>query len=100
VSLHYNNYAKLKDIDQRLINPDRSNDSKHAFDRTKVFGHGKAAYCLSKLREKIGDKPFDDAVKEYLSKCRECSGGYQDFKKFLAGYRDRISEFEKLHQVL
>lgn len=59
-------YAHLTDIDQRLVNPNKAGDKKYPFDRKKVFAHGKSAYFLARVREKIGVVLFDAAVREYI----------------------------------
>ena len=93
-------YSKLKDIDQRLISPNTTEDKKYPFDRKKVFAHGKSASYLKKVREKIGEKLFDGAVNEYLKKCGNCTGGYDDFKKFFGkSVQLEITALEKEHLV-
>jgi hypothetical protein len=95
-----NNISKLKDIDQRLINPDKSSDAKYKFDRKKVFAHGKAAYFLGDLRMKVGKEKFDKAVSNYLRECGNCESGYADFKKFLGSDASIATDLEKKHQIL
>jgi len=92
------NYANIPNIDQRLVNPNKAEDKKYTFDRKKVFAHGKAAFYLDKVREKVGVEHFDNAVLEYLKKCGQCEGGYEDFKKYL-GNSSTVAELEKLYGV-
>lgn len=91
-------YATIPNLDQRLVNPDKTEDKKYPFDRKKVFAHGKAAFYLEKVREKVGKPQFDSAVLEYLRKCGQCEVGYEDFKKYL-GNSKIVTELEKLHKV-
>ncbi len=93
-------YSKLADVDQRLVNPDKTGDKKHTFDRKKVFAHGKAASYLMAVREKVGHAIFDEAVKSYLHKCQDCTDGYRDFKKILEAHAGTIKALEKHYQVL
>jgi hypothetical protein len=86
-----NNISTLKDVDQRLIAPNNSADSKYKFDRKKVFAHGKAAFFLGELRSQIGKHKFDKAVLEYLRECGGCVHGYSDFKKFL-GKNSKVAD--------
>jgi len=92
------NYANNQNIDQRLVGPNKTEDKKYPFDRKKAFAHGKAAYYLDKVREKIGKSKFDKAVLEYLSSCGKCEAGYEDFKKYL-GHSKLLSELEVLYKV-
>ena len=92
------NYANVQNIDQRLVNPNKTEDKKYTFDRKKVFAHGKAAFYLNKVREKIGKSKFDKAVLDYLKKCGKCEAGYEDFKKYL-GNSKVVAELEKLYKV-
>ncbi len=82
------NISAIRDIDHRLIHPDKSQDSKYKFDRKKVFAHGKAAFFLDEFRKQLGKEKFDKAVLAYLKGCGTCESGYTDFKKYLgAGAR-------------
>lgn len=92
-------YSKKPDIDQRLINPDKTNDAKYKFDRKKVFAHGKAAFYLERLREKVGQKAFDETVSRYLKECRRCTHGYADFKKLLPVSPGDIDRLEVEYKI-
>ncbi len=91
--------SRLKDVDQRLIGPDRAADQNHKFDRKKVFGHGKAAYYLKELRSLIGREKFDAAVIQYLRSCGNCDRGYEDFKKFLGPETAALKKLETKLQI-
>jgi hypothetical protein len=90
-------YSRIPEIDQKLVKPNTSADVKYPFDRKKVFAHGKAAFYLGKLREKVGIDAFDQAVLNYL-KCSQCVGGYEDFKKFLEK-TSLVQELEKIYVI-
>ncbi len=91
--------SQLKDVDQRLIGPNRAADQNHKFDRKKVFGHGKAAYFLKELRRVIGHDKFDAAVLKYLKKCGSCDRGYEEFKNYLEFSIDAINKLENKYQI-
>ena len=55
-------FAKIKDLDQRLIRPQLDKDEKHKLSRLQVYGHGKALIYLGELRKSIGTARFDQAV--------------------------------------
>ena len=91
----WKSYSTNREIDQRLINPRTTNDSKFGLDRKKVYAHSKAHAFLKKLRMNVGPGYFDKAVKRYLQDCSDCINGYQDFKRYLPASRYKIIETEK-----
>lgn len=61
-----NKYSKMKQIDQRLIQPDTKNDQHYNLVRLQIYGHGKAFVYLQNLRKLVGEKLFDQAVKSWV----------------------------------
>jgi hypothetical protein len=59
-------FADREDIDQKLINPDTSNDKAVGLDRLQIYGHGKSNAFLSELRNTIGESVFDDVVARFI----------------------------------
>jgi hypothetical protein len=95
----FKKYAFITDIDQRLVNPKTDNDKKYSLDRKKIFAHSKAHLFLSSIRKEIGEDKFDRAAREYVQKCSECVNGYEDFKKFLRQYKNKIEKLDKVFKV-
>lgn len=86
-------FSKIKDIDQRLENPDTSNDEKYHLDRLQSFSHGKSSVVLGELRNRLGAKKFDQLVLRYIK--GELGGfGYANFRSGLKEVYSDISEFE------
>lgn len=90
----WQSFSTNKEIDQRLIKPNTSNDKKFGLDRKKVYAHSKSFAFLRKLRMKVGPAGFDRATKRYLQECTDCVNGYQNFKRFLPGSRYKILDVE------
>lgn len=51
-------------VDQRLIGPNTSGDKSAKLSRSHVYAHGKASYVLRDLRQRLGEKFFDNVVKQ------------------------------------
>lgn len=89
-------------IDQRLIQPDLTNDSKEGiteFHRSQYFAHGKGFYVLSKIRENIGTEIFDREVVDYLNQGDVNKNGYLDFRKQLLKHNNNLEILEKQLQI-
>ena len=93
-----NNFMERTDIDQRLVQPDLSNDQNagiNSFHRTQFIAHGKGFYVLNKIREKIGNEIFDQEVVKYLSEGSKNLDGYISFRKQLLKHYKEISKLEE-----
>jgi hypothetical protein len=89
-------FAANVQIDQRLINPDTSNDRKFELSRAHIYAHGKSSFILRDLRDKMGEEKFDEAVRDYL---RRGAGGYKYLRPlFLERYAD-LPKWESDWQV-
>jgi hypothetical protein len=94
------NYKNRTDIDQKLIQPDLSNDKQagmNSFHRTQYFAHGKGFYVLNQIREVIGPRTFDQEVVKYLEYGLKNNDGYISFRKQLL---ERFEELPKLEAQL
>ena len=86
LALWRNRFSKEEKLDQRLINPDESNDGKFGLHRTQIYAHGKAWIFLRKLREKIPE--FDAVTKAYVTRPIGSGITYDDF---LGGFKNRAA---------
>ncbi len=86
-------FSKIKDLDQRLINPDTSTDAKYNLDRLQSFSHGKSAFVLRALRKKVGEREFDQVVLKYL-KGNLGGFGYPSFRSGIKHIYPDIASFE------
>lgn len=50
---------------------------------------------IKKLESAVGPITFNRAVRKYLFECSECTGGYNDFKKFLSAFRYQVQKVER-----
>ncbi|MEZ4742903.1 MAG: M1 family aminopeptidase [Bdellovibrionota bacterium] len=73
-------YSKNKNIDQKLINPNISNDKEFGLDRLQVYSHGKSFCFLNKLREVIGYEIFDKIVNCLIQENSSLHLTYQKFR--------------------
>jgi hypothetical protein len=88
-------FEHVKEIDQRLINPDTSRDAEHGLDRLQAFGHGKSFLFLSALRDALGSEIFDGVIRQYLSRPSGSLGGYDNFLSLLPEeYKATVDEIE------
>jgi hypothetical protein len=76
-------FAKDSSIDQRLVNPNTSNDVSAGLNRRQVYGHGKAWAYLSALRAFLGESAFDRSVLRYIEEKKNKELDYDDFLNFL-----------------
>jgi hypothetical protein len=77
-------FATNSVIDQRLVNPDITQDSEYGLVRLQTYGHAKAVAYLSSVRERLGPERFDEYVRSYLSKRLGATIGYDDFLESLS----------------
>lgn len=79
ISVWREKFSHRKDLDQRLVNPDLSNDEKAGVPRLQIYGHGKAFVYLQALRTEIGAPQFDQTVVRYLARPIGSPILYDDF---------------------
>lgn len=89
-------FAKNKEIDQRLVAPDTTNDRKFELSRAHIYAHGKSSFVLRELRSKIGEENFDSAVRDYL---RKGSGGYKYLRPMLLERYADLPKWESEWQI-
>jgi len=97
------NFKDRTDIDQRLVQPDLSNDKQagiNSFHRTQFFAHGKGFYVLNKIREMIGKEIFDQEVVTYLHYGLRNSDGYISFRKQLLEHYKELPKLEGQLEIL
>lgn len=97
VDTWYNEYKNRTDIDQKLIQPDLSNDRQagiNSFHRTQYFAHGKGFYVLNEIRKVIGPRTFDKEVVKYLENGIKNNDGYISFRKQLLEHYKELPKLE------
>jgi len=60
-------FASNPEVDQRLIRPDVTNDTRFGLNRTQTYGHGKAFKFLEALMDEVSEAVFDRAVNDLLT---------------------------------
>lgn len=101
VQIWKNKYSRNQNIDQKLINPDISNDQRGGLvSRMQTYGHGKSYVFLRKLREQITPIVFDKIVNKFITKAPQPTISYDNFLLDIpAEYDDIIKNLEEEFQV-
>jgi hypothetical protein len=95
-------FANDPKIDQRLTNPDTTNDAAEGlmpFHRVQLYAHIKAARTLAKLRQTVGPDLYDALIKDYIRRARPFGRGYEDFRETLAPFVPNLADLEKSLEI-
>lgn len=78
-TMQWKRFSQIK-VDQRLVNPDTSQDQRNGLSKRQVYSHAKAWAFLKAVRSRIGGELFDTYVRTYL---RQNEGGVFSYDQFL-----------------
>lgn len=87
-------------IDKRLDRPDLTRDASEgitSFHRLQFFSHIKSYRALERLRERAGDRAFDDIARDYVKSGDKYTDGYDSFRLLL---KPLLPDLESLEREL
>ena len=88
--------APMTTIDQRLVQPDVTQDQANgitSFNRLQHFGHAKALYVLREIRHQVGEASFDRLVTDYV-RTGGTTAGYLGFRNKLLKLYPELPKLE------